>query len=469
MAGIRTLLRVLGALIATATPAWAVPAYQRPQDTPWTAERLASTQARANADDANAEEELGQYYLGWAGMPPDYVEAARWFKMAAAHPGQSYAQGEFDRTSKFITDHADLYAKALSGKADDLYAFAKHEPHMATGLDGDAPTPHWLLLAAEAGSIPAERDLGQLYLRAWFLRRDGLTAVDSLNVNDYWTDWLPQHLESYSLNFEGENADDDIANAIRWLTPAATADDPEAEYNLGLAYAVTGPLQDPIRARNWLNASVGRLSNFQDGACYLDFGGRFIDMRLDKPNNWFNDGTPMIDLTMPPDYALAYDCYSRIMNRHYEARYFLGYMLHRGLGTGRSDIDAVSALKSTRNTSYWPEAEAELGRIYADSDSVPRDPVMAYMYTAEALGGFNAPRSRCVMETDADHLQDMDRGLARPDLLKARRRFWLALTPAQRASADARLYAEHMPTEGPPPKPKPGAPPIMVEPPMCWD
>ncbi len=468
MAGLRAFTLVFALLAAAALPAQAIPAYHPPQETPWTEQQKADTLARANGGDANAEEYLGRYYLGWAGNPPDYVEAARWFSMAADH-GQPLARQELDQTNQFIADHAELYAKARSGNGDDLYAFARHEPHLATGLDGDAATPHWLLLAAQAGSVPAERDLGKLYLRAWFLRRDGLTEVDSLNVNDYWTDWVRQHLESYSLNFEGETADDDIANAIRWLTPAATADDPEAEYNLGLAYAVTGPEQDPLRARNWLNASVGRLSSWQDGACYLDFGGRFVDMRLDKPKNWFNDGDPMIDLTMAPDYALAYDCYSRIMNRHPEARYFLGYMLHRGLGTGRSDVDAVSALMSTHDTSYWPDAEAELGLIYADSDTVPHDRVKAYMLVAEGLAGFGYVRNACAgPETDAERFQNLDRGAARPDLLKARRRLWLALSPAQRVSADAKLYAEQVPGEGPPPKPH-GMPTMPPPPQMCWD
>ena len=447
--------------MAVPTLAQIMPHYER--DTPRTEQEKADLRAKAEAGDAWSQFEMGELYYDWAGTPQDYVEAARWYRMAAGQ-GQSTAAERLDTIARFTDDHAALYAKAQAGNGDDLYGFAEHEPHMATGLDGDAPKPHWLLLAAQAGNLDAARDIGALYLRAWYLRRDGMTAIDPTDTSRYWSIAYDIGLQSYSLGFEGETDADDIANAIRWLTPAAQADDASATYALGLAYAVDGPQHDAVAARHWLNAAAGRWPYADYAGCNLDFYGRFSDMQLEPRDDnaplariW-HDGKAMADLTMAPDYTMAHDCYGRATGSFSGAWYFMGYMLHHGLGGARDDTAALAALLKGQNSNYGAQAKAELALIYSDSPTVPHDRVKAYMLMAEAIQGFGVRGDgSCGPPSRADLLRYDDQNAALPGLLKARKRMFLALTPAQRVHANANLAAEDVEGENPPKK-DPSAP-----------
>jgi uncharacterized protein len=55
----------------------------------------------ANQGDAKAQQDLGQYYLQGKGVPRDYLEAYKWFAMAAANerdqPWQRWSNEELDR------------------------------------------------------------------------------------------------------------------------------------------------------------------------------------------------------------------------------------------------------------------------------------------------------------------------------------------------------------------------------------
>ena len=445
---IRSALWILATavLAATAFPAQAmVPA--RENEFPMSAEAKARLRAEAESGNFLAREKMGELNSDWAGEVPDYVEAARWFDLAH-NPGQAdYYRG-------FIAEHARLYQQAQSGDAKALYDFAHHTPHNATGLAGDEPMPHWLLLAAQAGSVDAQSEIGQLYFRAAYVRHTGVHDDAEAARERYLSSWRNITDAAWSgepLGFDGESAATDLPNAILWLNKAAQAGNAEAAYALGLSYAVAGPTQDVAKARLWFNRVLEKTPAAPATACLLDFSGQLSMMEDD-------DGM-FIALNDKADYPAALTCYGALQDSNPDAVFMMGYMAHHGLGTPRDDNRALALLGKARHGDDDVEAKYELGRLYLDSKAFPHDPVRAYIFLSEALDDLEKANEHCVgLPFPPRHVPPT--GSLMSTATDEQTALYKTLTKGQRNAADIYLrhegIASHNP--GPPTWPMPLTP-----------
>ncbi len=357
-------------------------------DFPVSAEVKAEVRAQADAGNMAAQYRMMELDTDWTGEAPDFVDALHWAKRLRDKNEIGYYRG-------FIAEHARLYKEARSGDAKALYAFAQHVPHNAAGLAGDAPMAHWLKLAAQAGSVAAQADIGRLYFRAAYLRATGVQATPEARRENR----IPWYLDATApagpiepLGFDDESAQTDLPNAILWLGKAADAGNARAQYDLGLAYAAPGPTHDDAKARLWLHrALVTAPGGTEPAACRLDFAGSLGLMPT--------DGGMFIAIDSQPDYAAALACYNAARHGDGDAQFMTGYMAHHGLGAPRDDTRAWVLLEQTargiQSDSDAIEAKYELSRLYLDSTTLPRDPVRSYILLSEAIDEVNKSHSGC--------------------------------------------------------------------------
>jgi len=371
---------------------------------PMTAAEIAALQTRANAGDVFAAELMGQLYYRWAGMKPDYVKAAQWFHKAA-DGGDTQAPDFLAKIDAFTAQHAVLYAAAQSGDAKALYDFGQHEPHNATGLEGDAPKEHWFLLSARKGYGPAELAIGTAYFGAYYRRRweaedaKRKTARGGEDGDYFGFDYVTVvHRQSdVAVGFEGEGPYTDLPNAKDWLEKGVQAGSAEAEYWLALAYGVEGPDKADM-ARDWLfkSADDGAGIDAAEDACELAFTGGMARMPVGSAR------VPIVRFDGPRDYARAFGCYSRQYTSKIGvdddvAAFSLGYMYHRGLGVSRDDARALALLQplADGDGEYHYDADYELSLLYRDSPTIKHDLGKAYLLLAEAAEADNAAPQTC--------------------------------------------------------------------------
>ncbi len=419
---------ILCAAAASEHASAVVPA--RPENFPLSADEKAKILAAAEAGDTYAQYQMGEINDFWPGETPNYVEAIRWYEKAAHG---NYPDDRVQQLKAFIAEHAHLYAEAQTGDAAKLYAFAIHTPHRATGLAGDDSKPHWLFQAAKAGSADAQAEVGELYFRAYYLRRSGQQSYgveteemgppEDVTNPGFWD--IP--------NFKGEADDTDIGNAILWLSKAAGApgDKGWRAYDLGIAYLVQGPTFDPVKGRFWLGKALTLGPDIPASACQLDFTGSLELLPL-------ADFSRLISVRQAPDYNAAMRCYRSTQPQRREAVWFMGYMYHRGLGTVRNDERAIQLLTDAQKTDYAPEALYELSLLYRDSPSIPHDRVKAYILVSEAINRIAyAPHSSCPgRDIYAEKAGET------PAMREDQYHLYLTLSATQKAAADGYLNAE---------------------------
>ncbi len=377
----------------------------------------------------------------WVGEKPDYVDALYWYDKLAtgkSHSGAlDYRFSSAHRLGaaelrRFNSEHSALYAKAREGDPQALYDFAWHTPHMASGINGDAPLAHWLLLAAGAGNRKAQAQIGYLYLQAFFERRAGtgpdIDASRELIKPEYLEDFTATSRVRLPLGFEDESLDTDSRNAIVWLGKAADAGDIRARYNLGLAYATSGPSRDMTSASHALHQSLFLAPSLPVTACDLDMTGRVVagDER---------------EAGADPDPKAAFQCYDRVKGEHPGAYFVLGYMYHHGIGVKRDDRQAIVMLEEAERHSDWrPGALYELSLIYRDSLTVRHNLGKAVVLLAEAQAAPITPRTICGKVQYADDpggpmALDAHNSGTSNELNAA----YLALPDAQRSAVDKEL------------------------------
>ena len=129
-----------------------------------------NTSQRADSGDAQAQYDLGEMYSQGRGVPQDYAEAARWYRMAAekGNPeaqdrigfmyyngrGVSQDYSEAARWTRKAADQGNAQAQLHLG---DLY-------HHGEGTRQDnAEAARWYRKSAEQGQLIAQFDLGVMY------------------------------------------------------------------------------------------------------------------------------------------------------------------------------------------------------------------------------------------------------------------------------------------------------------------
>ncbi|MEI7850242.1 MAG: tetratricopeptide repeat-containing serine protease family protein [Kiritimatiellales bacterium] len=176
----------------------------------------------AKQGDVSAQYNLGICYKNGEGVPQDYKEAIKWFRLAA---DQGYAE-----------------AQAVLGIC---YGLGNGVP------SDDKEAEKWYRLAAEQGNTAAQFLLGVYYANGKGISQDYEEAVKWFRLAAEKGDAPAQ----YSLGLcyaRGEGVLQDYKEAAKWYRLAAEQGDDKAQSNLGLCYARgQGVLEDYVEAYAW--------------------------------------------------------------------------------------------------------------------------------------------------------------------------------------------------------------------------
>ncbi|KAF9150638.1 hypothetical protein DFQ26_001515, partial [Actinomortierella ambigua] len=169
----------------------------------------------ADGGSAEAQLALGKMYTDGYGVKGDTTQAARWYKMAAK-------QGNHE-------------AQTILGQ---WFALGRGV------IQSDEKAVKWLTLAAEQGNPAAQTRLGQMYLDRYQYRR-------YISSEDTWRTKLTVLL-SGTLHKQGEQTNQNLGMAVKWLTRAAEQGGADAQNSLGLMYHHgRGVEQSDVEAVKW--------------------------------------------------------------------------------------------------------------------------------------------------------------------------------------------------------------------------
>jgi uncharacterized protein len=167
-----------------------------------TSETLDQLIKKANTGDVSAQFRLGEMYDNGEGIPQDYKEAAKWYRMAAEQEHTSIRQ---EIQNSIVLYHAKAQYRLglmyLSGKGvlknyDELYK--------------------WIRMSAENGYASAQSRLGTMY-------------------------------------YFGSASQGNYKEAFKWCRMAAEQGDTEAQYYLGVMYYDgKGIIVDYVEAYRWI-------------------------------------------------------------------------------------------------------------------------------------------------------------------------------------------------------------------------
>ncbi len=182
---------------------------------------------RADAGDADAQNNVGVMYANGQGVVQDYAQAVAWYRKAAE---QGDADGQFNLGWMYKSGQGVVqdYAQALawfrkSAEQGDAFAQINLGMMYDTGegvVQDDAQAVAWYRKAAEQGDANAQNNLGVMY-------------------------------------YSGQGAPKDYTQAVAWHRKAAEQGDAVGQYSLGWFYFNgTGVPKDDVEAHKWINLAA---------------------------------------------------------------------------------------------------------------------------------------------------------------------------------------------------------------------
>ncbi len=184
------------------------------------------------APTAEAEYRQGLQYHNGEGVPQDYKEAARLFRLAA--------------------EQGNAEAQLALG-----YAY-----YSGQGVPKDyKEAVHWYRLAAEQGGVRAQLLLGSIYYLGLGVPKDYKQAAHWYRLAAEQGEALAQ-TELGVAYYLGQGMPKDYKESARWFRLAAEQGNASAQYTLGLAYqSGAGVPKNYILAYQWLNLAAATSDN----------------------------------------------------------------------------------------------------------------------------------------------------------------------------------------------------------------
>lgn len=315
--------------------------------------------AEAENGDALSQFELGLIYGIGHKAPPNYVEAAKWFRMAAkqGHARAQYYLGVMNAEGLGMTKDESEAVKWFrqSAETGDVRGEFGLGMAYAEGIgvsQNYKEAAKWFLKSAEQGDASAQHNLGVLPFRG-----DGVKSDTG-----EWVQWHLKSAEQGNLKAEtiigylysgGLYLPKDPVESAKWYKRAAEQGEPFAQSALGLAYALgKGVTQDYEKAVKWLRkaAEKGQVKAQSNlGAMYCNGYG------------------------IPQDYAEGFKWYKKAAEEGSgDAMSFIGTMYLRGDGVQQ---DLAEALNWFRKAAEYGNIDAlyDVGLMYFRGDGVPQN------------------------------------------------------------------------------------------------
>ena len=319
---------------------------------------------------AEAGDEYAQYWLGWMyihgqGVERDYVEAEKWYRLAA-EAGNALAQEKMEE----ITEVASVYRAAKAGDADAQYNLGLMHDEIGSIVSyDDAEAVKWWRLAAEGGHTEAQNELGEKYYYGW-------------------------------------GVDEDKAEAAQWYRLAAEAGHAEAQYRLGGMHDLgKGVAEDDAEAQKWYRrafegfrpiAESGDISaQYRLGRMYIH--GEGVEPDYVEAEKWYRlaaEGGHTDAQEVLEEITEVASVYRDAKAGDADAQYNLGLMHDEGVGIVSYDKAEAEKWWRLAVAGFRPKAEAgdadaqyKLGDMYESGYGVVLDYVEAekwYRRAAEA-------------------------------------------------------------------------------------
>ena len=224
---------------------------------------FAETKKKAEAGDANAQDNLGSMYAKGEGVLKDYAEAVKWFRKAA---DQGHADAQKSLGNKYYNGQGvpKNYAEAMSWwrkAADQGDANAQYNLGTMYGNGRGVPKDYaeafkWFRLAAEQGLAVAQNNLGRMYDKGEGVPKDNAEAMK----------WYRKAAEQGNAKAQNELGlmygngvvvPKDEAESKKWFRKAADQGHAEAQFYLGLIYVRGfGVPKDNAEALKWFRLAA---------------------------------------------------------------------------------------------------------------------------------------------------------------------------------------------------------------------
>jgi TPR repeat protein len=252
----------------------------------------------AKQGNAEAQIAVGGLYVAGKGVPKDYVEAAKWYRLAAE---QGNAQGEEMLGTLYLFGNTRDYKEAekwlrLAAKHGDATAFVQlgYMYNTGSGVPRDQAEALKLYLTAAQKGLPlAQHQVGQMYAKGEGADRDFAEAIKWHRLAA--AQGFRESQRCLALAYrDGTGIRRDYAEALKWfraaVEPGADADkgDAESQANLGWMYTTgTGVQQDTEEAKKWFRLAA------EQGNAYAKQSLEQLN-RARKPNTEGVTGGPIL-------------------------------------------------------------------------------------------------------------------------------------------------------------------------------
>jgi hypothetical protein len=190
---------------------------------------LANVRACVDQGSAVAQINLGIMYANGEGVPQDYVEAVRLYRLAT---DQGAAEAQYNL--------GIMYANGNGVPEDDVEA------------------ARWFRLAADQGVTEAQYNLGIMYANGNGVPEDDVEAARWFRLAADQGFASAQYNIGY-MYANGNDVPEDDVEAVRWFRLAADQGDSDAQVSLGISYVLgEGVPKDDVQAYMWFNLAAAQ-------------------------------------------------------------------------------------------------------------------------------------------------------------------------------------------------------------------
>ena len=287
-----------------------------PQDYREAAKRFRLAAHRGNA---TAQNNLGAMYATGRGVPQDYEEAARWYRLAADQ-GSATAQNSL----------GSVYA---TGRG------VAHDDEEAARLFG---------LAAAQGNANAQNNLGIMYDTGRGVQQDHEEAVKWFRLAADQGDANAQSNLGL-MHAHGRGVQRNYEEGARWLRRAADQGHSEAQSNLGVLYATgRGVQQDYEEAVRWYRLAADQ----GDAAAQNNLGGMYahgrgVQQDYEEAVRWFRRAADQGDARAQNNLGILYSEGQGVTTDYVSAHKWLNLAATQGHEDARRLRDTIAARMST--------------------------------------------------------------------------------------------------------------------------
>ena len=335
----------------------------------WTKRDVYQCKYDAKKGNVSAQNNLGDMYKNGKGVPKDYKEAVKWFKLAAKK-GNVSAQNNL----------GVMYKKG-KGVPKDYKEAVK-----------------WFKLASKERHAKSQYDLGIMY-------RDGLGVIQYDKESIWWIKksaekGFPEAQNNLGERYsEGKGFTQDNEEAIKWFKLATKQKFPEAQYNLSKIYLKEAnqisdsfikkeDSQDNKEKKNYIEGVIEKFisetntenSTKEIKTYYLNtLRSSVKNLIVSSSKQGFDKSQFVLGLMykngegVPQDYKEAVKWYRKAAKQgNFEAQYSLGEIYQEGKGIPQDYTESVKWYRLAAEQGY-SEAQSNLGDMYRNSQGVPQD------------------------------------------------------------------------------------------------